>query len=43
MTERIRLAGGDLVLTSDVGSGTTIEFRIPLDVRAEGWHTPAPR
>jgi PAS domain S-box-containing protein len=43
MTERIRLAGGDLVLTSDVGSGTTIEFRIPLDERAQGWHTPAPR
>jgi signal transduction histidine kinase len=43
MTERIRLAGGDLVLTSSVGSGTTIEFRIPLDERAEGWHTPAPR
>ena len=43
MTERIRLAGGDLVLTSHIGSGTTIEFHIPLDERAEGWHTPAPR
>lgn len=43
MTERIRLAGGDLVLTSQIGSGTTIEFHIPLDERAEGWHTPAPR
>jgi signal transduction histidine kinase len=43
MTERIRLAGGDVVLTSHIGSGTTIEFHIPLDERAQGWHTPTPR
>ncbi len=30
MAERVRLAGGEVVITSDVGSGTTIGFRIPL-------------
>ena len=43
MTERIRLAGGEIALTSEVGAGTAVDFRIPLDERAEGWHTPEPR
>jgi signal transduction histidine kinase len=30
MAERVRMAGGEVVITSAVGSGTTIGFRIPL-------------
>ena len=30
MTERVRLAGGDLDIDSDIGSGTRVTFEIPL-------------
>lgn len=37
MTERARLAGGDLKITSDPGQGVRVEFDLPIDEATLGW------
>jgi signal transduction histidine kinase len=38
MTERTRLAGGDVRITSAVGKGVRVEFHLPIDASTHGWH-----
>jgi hypothetical protein len=38
MTERARLAGGDVRITSAVGNGVRVEFHLPIDASTHGWH-----
>jgi signal transduction histidine kinase len=38
MTERARLAGGGVKITSAPGEGVRVEFHLPIDESTHGWH-----
>ncbi len=41
MAERARLCGGEITITSRPGSGVLVDFSLPMDLAAAGWHRRA--